>query len=66
MWSCCVPRGREAGDDGLDDYEDHDTYGVVNDPRKNFVLALKCQSFFLSFFYLSVTFVVVVFYNFAR
>ena len=22
---------------GLDDYEDHDTYGVVNDPRKNFV-----------------------------
>ena len=26
-----------AGGGGLDDYEDHDTYGVVNDPRKNFV-----------------------------
>ena len=26
------------GNGGLDDYEDHDTYGgVVNDPRKNFV-----------------------------
>ena len=22
---------------GLNDYEDYDTYGVVNDPRKNFV-----------------------------
>ena len=26
-----------AGGGGLNDYEDYDTYGVVNDPRKNFV-----------------------------
>lgn len=33
VWSCCVPRGR-SNSDHIDDYTDHDTYGVVNDPRK--------------------------------
>ena len=37
VWSCCVPRGR-TDLNGLEDYEDHDTYGVVNDPRKIFII----------------------------
>ena len=35
--------GVAAGGGGLNDYEDYNTYGVENDPRKNFCVRLLKQ-----------------------